>query len=164
MFSSNSYNRFGGRGSSRGYTATRRGSRQGRRSAAHKTLRSLLLLIGLVLTTIYYSELEAEQALSSDARIIGVEDVASYNWLKAKEPTIITPSTYSHLKLLHYQKSLNLRVGKPPKWTPTARSTKLLEDDPKGTYYRDLNAVYFLSYPIEPVVRSIFKVSPNFNT
>jgi hypothetical protein len=96
------------------------------------------------LTTIRYSELEADQASSSDARITGLEDVASYNWLKANEPTIMTP-------------------GKPPKWTPTARPTKLAEDNPNGTYYRDPNAAYFPSYPMEPVVRSIFEARPDFN-
>jgi hypothetical protein len=43
------------------------------------------------LTTIRYSELEADQVSSSDAKITGLEDVASYNWLKANEPTIMTP-------------------------------------------------------------------------
>jgi hypothetical protein len=43
------------------------------------------------LTTIRYSELKADQVLSIDAKITGLEDVASYNWLKANEPTIMTP-------------------------------------------------------------------------
>lgn len=102
MFSSSSHDRFGGRGRGRGrggYTAARRDSEQGWRLSAPETPRSPLPPIGPVLTTIHYSELEVEQALSSDARITGVEDVALYNWLKAKEPTIITPGTYSHFKL-----------------------------------------------------------------
>lgn len=45
----------------------------------------------------------------------------------------------------------------PPKWTPSASSTHLAEDNPNGTYYRDPNAAYFPSYPMEPVVRSIFE-------
>ncbi|KAG0645078.1 hypothetical protein D0Z07_9108 [Hyphodiscus hymeniophilus] len=145
MFSSSSYDRLGGRGRGRGfYSAARRGSGQGQRSAAPGTPRSPSPPTGPVFTTIRYSELEADQASSSDARITGVEDVASYNWLKANEPTIITP-------------------GKPPKWTPTARPTKLPEDNPNGTYYRDPNAAYFPSYPMEPVVRSIFEARPDFN-
>ncbi len=94
MFSSSSYDRFGGRGRGRGrggYSAARRGSGQGWLSAASETPRSPSPPIGPVLTTIRYSELEADQASSSDARITGLEDVASYNWLKSNEPTIMTP-------------------------------------------------------------------------
>ncbi|OBT81336.1 hypothetical protein VE02_10091 [Pseudogymnoascus sp. 03VT05] len=140
MFSSSSYDRFGGRRRG-GYSATRG---QGRRSVAPETPRSPSPPIGLVLTTIRYSELEDDQASSSDAKITGLEDIASYNWLETNEPTIMTP-------------------GKPPKWTPTATPTKLAEDNPNGTYYRDQNAAYFPSYPMEPVVRSIFEARPDFN-
>lgn len=91
MFSSSSYDRFGGRGRGRGGYSAARGRGQGRRSAAPETPRSPSPPIGPVLTTIRYSELEADQASSSDARITGLEDVASYNWLKANEPSIMTP-------------------------------------------------------------------------
>lgn len=93
MFSSSSYGRFGVRGRvrGRGYSAASRGSGQGRRSAAPETPRSPSPPIGPVLTTIRYSELEADQDSSNDARITGLEDVASYNWLRANEPTIMTP-------------------------------------------------------------------------
>ena len=87
MFSSSSYDRFSGRGHGRG----RGRSGQGWRSAAPETPRSPSPPIGPVLTTIRHSELEADQASSGDARITGLEDVASYNWLKANEPTIMTP-------------------------------------------------------------------------
>lgn len=146
MFSSSSYDRFGGCGRRRGgYSAARRGRGQCRRSSAHETPRSPSPPIGPVLTTIHYRELETDQISSSDAKITRVEDVASYNWLRANEPTIMVP-------------------GKPPKWTPTARPTKLAEDDPSATYYRDPNAAYFPSYPMEPVVRSIFEAQPDFDT
>lgn len=94
MFSSSSYDRFGGRGRGRGrgaYTAARRGPGHGRRSSAHETPRSPSPPIGSVLTTIRYSELKADQISSSDAKITHVEDVASYNWLRATEPTILVP-------------------------------------------------------------------------
>lgn len=54
----------------------------------------------------------------------------------------------------------------PPKWTPSTSSTQLAEDNPNGTYYRDPNAAYFPSYPMEPVVRSIFEsnVDPEFDS
>lgn len=44
-----------------------------------------------------------------------------------------------------------------------ARPTRLVEDDSNGTYYRDLNAAYFPSYPMEPLVRSILKARPDLN-
>jgi len=92
MFSSSSYDRFGSRGRGRGgYSVANRDSGKGRRSAAPKTKRSPSPPFGQVLTTIRYSELETDQASSSEARITGLEDVASYNWLKSDEPTIITP-------------------------------------------------------------------------
>lgn len=90
MFSSSNYDRFGGHG--RGsYSAPRRGRGQGWRSKARETPRSPSPPIGPVLTTIRYSELKADQVSSGDAKITGLEDVASYNWLKASEPTIMTP-------------------------------------------------------------------------
>lgn len=94
MFSSSSYDRFGGRGRGRGrggYSAARRGTGRGRLPAASETLRSPSPPVGPVLTTIRYNELEVDQGSSSDARITGLEDVASYNWIKANEPTIMTP-------------------------------------------------------------------------
>lgn len=94
MFSSSNYDRFGGRGRGRGrggYGAARRDSRQGWRSAAPETPRTPSPPIGPILSTLHYSQLEAGQTLSSDARITGVEDVASYNWLRANKPTIMTP-------------------------------------------------------------------------
>lgn len=95
MFSSSSYDRFGSRGLGRGrgrggYSAAYRGPR----SASLKTSRCPSPPVGPVLATIRYSELEAGQASSSNAKIKGVEDVASYNWLKAKGPTIVTPGYY----------------------------------------------------------------------
>jgi hypothetical protein len=59
-------------------------------------------------------------------------------------------------------KKTNISLGMPPKWTALVRPTTLLaEDDPNGTYYRDPNAAYFPSYPMEPVVRSIFEAQVN---
>lgn len=92
MFSSSRYDRFGGRGRGRGgYGAARRGSGQDQRSSAPETPRSPSPPIGPALTTIRYSELKADQVSSGDAKITGLEEVASYSWLKANEPTIMTP-------------------------------------------------------------------------
>lgn len=144
MFSSGGYNGFGGRGCGRGrgrggYSAARRGG-QGWHPAP-EVPRAPSPPLGPVLTTISYNELNEDQA-PPDAKITGVEDIASYNWIKAKKPTIMVP-------------------GMPPKWTPSGRPTQLAEDNPKGTYYRDPNAAYFPSYPMEPVVRSIFEAQVN---
>ncbi|CZS94332.1 uncharacterized protein RCO7_10301 [Rhynchosporium graminicola] len=85
-----------------------------------------------------------------------------------------SPPTGPVLATIHYREletdrpfssenKFNVKAGKPPKWTPTARPTKLAEDNPNGTYYRDPNAAYFPSYPIEPVVQSIFEECPDFD-
>jgi len=92
MFSSSNYDRFRGRDHSRaGYSAARRGIGRGQRFSALETSRIPSPPFGSVLTTIRYSELRADQIPSGDAKITGLEDVASYNWLKADEPTIVTP-------------------------------------------------------------------------
>lgn len=90
MFSSSKYDRFGGPRRGRGgYSAARRSSGQ-------ETQRSPSPPFGPVLTTIRYSELKTDQFPSSDAKITGLEDVASYNWLKADEPLIMVPGRYPH--------------------------------------------------------------------
>jgi hypothetical protein len=97
MFSTSNYDRFGGRGRGRGrsvYSSARRGRGQNRRSSAPETPRSPSPPFGPVLTTIRYSELKADQVSSGDVNITRLEDVTSYNWLKAKEPTIVVPGSY----------------------------------------------------------------------
>lgn len=88
MFTSNSYDRFGGRHRGR---AVRQGCRQSWRSSTPETTRHPSPPTGPVVTVIRYNELAADQVSSCDAKITGLEDVASYNWLRANEPTIITP-------------------------------------------------------------------------
>ncbi|KAE9979740.1 hypothetical protein EG327_006903 [Venturia inaequalis] len=137
MFSSQGNDRFSGRGRGRaGYASTSRGGQGWRPTQVIPRTPSPPL--GPVLTKILDHELNGDDILLSKAKITNVQDIASYNWIKANEPTIIVP-------------------GMPPKWTPTASSTRLAEDNPDGTYYRDPNAAYFPSYPMEPVVRSIFE-------
>ncbi|TLD32093.1 hypothetical protein E2P81_ATG07583 [Venturia nashicola] len=135
MFSSGGYDRFSGR-SRAGYAPAPSGGRGWRPTA--ESPRTPSPPLGPVLTKILDHELGEGDILLSKAKITNVQDIASYNWIKADEPTIIVP-------------------GRPPKWTPSTSSTKLAEDNPNGTYYRDPNAAYFPSYPMEPVVRSILE-------
>jgi len=58
------------------------------------------------------------------------------------------------------ESSLIPAKGKPPTWTPQKDISTPKEDS--GDYFRDPNAARFPTYPMEPVVRSIFETNPNF--
>jgi hypothetical protein len=48
--------------------------------------------------------------------------------------------------------------GKPPRWTPLARATKLAEDS--GEYFRDKNAARFPKHPMEPAILALLARDP----
>lgn len=77
---------------------------------------------------------------------IEVEDcelIASYNLLEGLQKTILVP-------------------GRPPAWTPLAPHSRLRPDS--GNYYRDENAARFPEHPMEPAVKSIFHLTPSFDS
>ncbi|KAK6610259.1 putative geranylgeranyl pyrophosphate synthetase [Botrytis cinerea] len=81
--------------------------------------------------------------IEENAPIIeNVNYVASYNWVDGKSPIILVP-------------------GSPPAWSPPAQDEKLSEDS--GAVYRDINAARYPDYPMEPVVRSLLALEPDFN-
>jgi hypothetical protein len=93
MFSSSGYDRFGGRGRGRGgHSAAHRG-RQGWRPRP-EIPRTPSPPLGPLLTKILYKELKEDQVRASKAKITDVQDVASYNWIKANEPTIMVPGRF----------------------------------------------------------------------
>ncbi|ESZ94906.1 hypothetical protein SBOR_4698 [Sclerotinia borealis F-4128] len=75
-------------------------------------------------------------------RIANANYVASYNWLDAKSPIILVP-------------------GSPPAWSPLEKDEKLPADS--GSVYRDLNVARYPDYPLEPAVRSILALEPDFD-
>ncbi|TGO57491.1 hypothetical protein BOTNAR_0200g00070 [Botryotinia narcissicola] len=80
--------------------------------------------------------------IEEDAPIIeNVKYVASYNWVDGKNPIILVP-------------------GSPPAWSPPAQDEKLPEDS--GAVYRDINAARYPDYPMEPAVRSLLALEPDF--
>ncbi|TGO26036.1 hypothetical protein BPAE_0067g00080 [Botrytis paeoniae] len=80
--------------------------------------------------------------MEENAPIIeNVNYVASYNWVDGKSPIILVP-------------------GSPPAWSPPAQDEKLPEDS--GAVYRDINAARYPDYPLEPVVRSLLALEPDF--
>ncbi|KAF7879836.1 uncharacterized protein EAF02_008006 [Botrytis sinoallii] len=80
--------------------------------------------------------------IEEDAPIIeNVNYVASYNWVDGKSPIILVP-------------------GSPPAWSPPTQDEKLPEDS--GAVYRDINAARYPNYPMEPVVRSLLALKPDF--
>ncbi|KAI9925316.1 hypothetical protein ASPWEDRAFT_32389 [Aspergillus wentii DTO 134E9] len=98
--------------------------------------------LGSVLATVEISDL-VEGLREEDSKITDCRDLASYNWLNRKEPTILIP-------------------GKPPAWTPQPDRVKLREDD--GEYFRDQNAARYPSHPLQPAVEAILKQNPDFLT
>ena len=53
-------------------------------------------------------------------------------------------------------------VGKPPRWTPLAKATKLPEDS--GEYFRDKNAARYPKHPMEPAVLALLATDPTIRT
>lgn len=93
MFSSQGNDRFSGRGRSRaGYASTSRGGQGWRPTQVIPRTPSPPL--GPVLTKILDHELNGDDILLSKAKITNVQDIASYNWIKANEPTIIVPGKF----------------------------------------------------------------------
>lgn len=95
MFSSGGYDRFSGRGRGRGragYASTPRGG-QGWRPAI-EIQRTPSPPLGPVLIKILYKDLSGTDVLLSKAKITNVQDVASYNWIKDNEPTIMVPGKF----------------------------------------------------------------------
>lgn len=92
MFSSGNYDRFSGRGRGRGragYASTPRGGQSWRPNP--EIPRAPSPPLGPVLAKIFCHELDGDDILLSKAKITNVQDVASYNWIKANEPTIMVP-------------------------------------------------------------------------
>ncbi|KAH6712372.1 hypothetical protein BKA61DRAFT_485362 [Leptodontidium sp. MPI-SDFR-AT-0119] len=74
-------------------------------------------------------------------KIEDVRYVASYNWVNGKDPVILIP-------------------GSPPAWTPPAQDMKLRGDS--GDVFRDINSARYSTYPMEPTIRSVLAMQPNF--
>jgi hypothetical protein len=94
MFSSGSRGGHGRAGylAHRGYAARRGGRGWGQN---HEVSRVPSPPLGPVLSTISRVELVADEVPAGNAKITGVEDVASYNWISGKEPTILVPGKHN---------------------------------------------------------------------
>ncbi|QDS76971.1 hypothetical protein FKW77_005547 [Venturia effusa] len=110
-------------------------------TADTETSRVSPLPFGPVLQTISRDQIEGNTIPAGQARIIELQDVSSYNWLKSAKPTIMIP-------------------GQPPTWTPHHDYVQLEEDH--GIFYRDPNAAHFPTFPMEPAVRSVLQTNPAF--
>lgn len=53
-------------------------------------------------------------------------------------------------------------VGKPPRWTPLAKPTKLAEDS--GEYFRDKNAARYPKHPMEPAILALLATDPTIRS
>ncbi|KAF4615553.1 hypothetical protein G7Y89_g15308 [Cudoniella acicularis] len=86
--------------------------------------------------------IEALKLEQSAPIIRNVSHVASYNWLDGVSPTILVP-------------------GSPPAWTPPEGKWRLKPD--RGDVFRDINAARHPEYPIEPAIRSVLAMQPDFD-
>ncbi|KAF2971581.1 hypothetical protein GQX73_g2027 [Xylaria multiplex] len=81
--------------------------------------------------------------LDNEAAIIeNVKYLASYSWIEASAPTIAVP-------------------GIPPRWSPPVIPTRLQQDS--GLIYIAQNAARHPSSPLEPLFRSLYIISPEFD-
>ena len=76
------------------------------------------------------------------ASITNVKYLSSYDWIEAKDPTIVVP-------------------GSPSDWTPPRFSRQLKKDS--GFVYSAQNAALHPDYPLEPLFRSVFHMDPSFD-
>ncbi|KFY19857.1 hypothetical protein V491_04163 [Pseudogymnoascus sp. VKM F-3775] len=81
--------------------------------------------------------------------IANVEYIASYNWLDSTVPTVLVPGENPPCRCA------------PPAWTPPREDLQLKQDE--GDFFRDINAAHYPSYPIEPAIRSIIALQPDFD-
>lgn len=129
------------RGRNSNYAGVSRGNYTGRRPQRNEP-RQTPQALGPLVRTLVRKDMEGDLRRVM-IEITDCEYVASYNLMEGPSQTILVP-------------------GRPPLWTPSSDSMKLSAD--AGDYYRDENAARFQDHPLEPVVRSIFHMSPSFDT
>ena len=130
--------------------------------------------LGPAVDTINITTLLIEQEAP---KIEDVEYIASYNWLDVKFPVILVPGeffTRNHGVDSNCSNSskpclLNRCVtcshvsdtGSPPAWTPPTPDPQLKPDS--EDVFRDINAARYSSYPLEPAVRALKAMQPEFD-
>ncbi|KAI9742869.1 MAG: hypothetical protein M1818_003598 [Claussenomyces sp. TS43310] len=75
-------------------------------------------------------------------KITKLQYVSSYNWLDSRSSVILVP-------------------GSPPTWTPPVGKQQLQPD--RGDVFRDINSAKHPTFPMEPAVRAIFAMQPDFD-
>ncbi|KAH8646474.1 hypothetical protein BGZ60DRAFT_391872 [Tricladium varicosporioides] len=88
--------------------------------------------LGDLLDKICLPDLEKSASDFKDTAVIrDPVTVASFNWMRATNPTIVIP-------------------GSPPRWSPPNGLTQLRED--QGDFFRDRNAAQYPQHPMEPAI------------
>lgn len=147
-------NRAGYSGRSRGFA-----NKSWRKPQAQETP---ALPLGSRLADVHESDLaDVSTVDEKSAKISDCKEIASFNWLNEKEPTILIPGWFRtrSLKLIA---DCHEHLGNPPAWTPLLHPSKLKEDD--GEYFRDQNAARYPSYPMQPAIEAILRQNPHFPT
>lgn len=120
------------------------------------------LPLGSMLAEVHESDLaDVSNVNEKSAKISDCKEIASFNWLNEKEPTILIPGWF-RTRSLKIIADCHERSGNPPAWTPLLRPSKLKED--AGEYFRDQNAASYPSYPMQPAVEAILRQNPDFPT
>lgn len=118
--------------------------------------------LGSMLAEVHESDLaDVSNVDEKSAKISDCKEIASFNWLNEKQPTILIPGWF-RTQSLEIIADCHGRLGNPPAWTPLLHPSKLKED--AGEYFRDQNAARYPSYPMQPAIEAILKQNPDFPT
>lgn len=127
-----------------------------------QTQETLAPVLGSKLAEVHESNLaDVSRVDEKSAKISDCKDIASFNWLNEKEPTILIPGGF-RTRRLGICAHCHERSGNPPAWTPLPHPSKLKED--AGEYFRDQNAARYPSYPMQPAVEAILTQNPDIST
>ncbi|KAI9888233.1 MAG: hypothetical protein M1814_000944 [Vezdaea aestivalis] len=120
-----------------------RGRGRGRGSVTQNQVDPLALLPkGELLHTLSNTDAVFKPGEDKGPEIKNCQYVSSYNWLDTADSVILVPGT-------------------PPRWTPPKGPQALSPD--KGTYFRDQNSARYPKYPVEPSIKAVYALDPNFD-
>lgn len=133
-----------------------RGQWRGRKESQESTVP-----LGDLVETVTHKSLGIQsEKVTDSASITKCQYLASFNWLKDKQPTVVIPGILNCCATL--SRKLTTPVGVPPMWKPLDEPRKLPED--ADEYFRDINAAHYPEHPIEPAVRAVLAQNPQLPT
>ena len=114
---------------------------------------------GALLASISVLQIHPETVVGEEKLTIqDCQYLASYNWLDTKKPTILVPGTTVYSSVICVLTARH--EGSPPAYLPPKHAPKLKQDS--GQYFRDPNAARYPQFPLEPAVRALLTLNPDF--